>query len=245
MQTWTITDVGVSRQNSPNEDSLLLETMTDGSLLAAVCDGMGGANAGEVASSMAAEAFRTVYSSKFSRWDQKDARRRLASAVDEANRRVFDAALEQPKLKGMGTTVVAAAIRDDGKAVICNVGDSRAYHLTEYGISQITSDHSLVNEMLLRGEITKGEAHRHPSRNLITRAIGVDPEVQCDTYYCTIRKGEYILLCSDGLHDQVSEPEIYYEVFESGHPEEACANLVQVANNRGGRDNISIILIAV
>ncbi len=245
MQTWSASDVGVSRRDSPNEDTALLETLPDGSVLAAVCDGMGGANAGEVASSMAAEALREVFGGGVRHWDQKTVCKKLIAGADEANRRVYDEAISRPELKGMGTTIVAAAVHPDGRAVVCNIGDSRAYHLTEFGMSQITVDHSLVSEMIRRGELTRGEAHRHPSRNLITRAVGVDPEVKCDTYYCAVKPGEYILLCSDGLHDQVSEPEIWYEVFESGRPEDACRNLVEVANNRGGRDNVTIILIAV
>lgn len=122
--------------------------------------------------------------------------------------------------------------------------DSRAYHITEDGIFKITEDHSLVSELVKSGQLSSMEARRHPSRNLITRALGVEPEVECDIYCCDVKKGEFILLCSDGLHDQVSEPEIYYEVYETGKPQSACENLVKTANQRGGSDNVTIVLIA-
>lgn len=245
MEVWKISDVGISRQGNPNEDTCFVETLGDGAVLAVVCDGMGGANAGEVASGMAAGAFRETFLDGYKKWSRDGAKKRMIASVKSANDKVFDAAIKDDTLTGMGTTVVAAAVSDDGEAVLANVGDSRAYILTEDGIKQVTTDHSLVNEMIMRGEITKAEAHRHPSRNLITRAIGVEPEVKCDCYYIKVDRGDYLLLCSDGLNDQVSEPEIYYEVYESGHPETACRSLVEVANARGGSDNVTIILIAV
>jgi protein phosphatase len=124
------------------------------------------------------------------------------------------------------------------------VGDSRIYHMTASGIRQISTDHSLVAELVRRGELSPLDAAHHPRRNYITRALGVDRVAEADYAEITPVGGEYLLLCSDGLYTEVSEPELYYEVFHSGHPELACGNLVQLANSRGGRDNISIILIS-
>ncbi|MEA4920577.1 MAG: Stp1/IreP family PP2C-type Ser/Thr phosphatase [Clostridiaceae bacterium] len=243
MEAWGITDVGIVRSASPNEDAYLVKHLGKDSLLAVVCDGMGGANAGEVASAIAIDVFRKYFESTGQCESALKGKEHLTKVIGEANRAVFEASLKDDELTGMGTTVVAVICRDN-MAVLANVGDSRGYHITEDGITHITTDHSLVSEMLRKGEISQIDAHRHPSRNLITRALGVDPEVLCDTYFCPVKKGDYILLCSDGLNDQVSEPEIYYEVFESGHPEKAGENLVAVANSRGGSDNITIILIA-
>lgn len=245
MQVWKISDVGISRKNNPNEDTYFYEKTDDGCLLAAVCDGMGGANAGEIASSLASNAFKASFLERYDGWGEEKLRKNMKEAVSKANKAVFDASGKESGLSGMGTTIVAAFIHEDGRAVLANVGDSRAYLVSEEGLTQLTRDHSLVNEMIMRGEISKLEAHRHPSRNLITRAVGVEPEVKCDTYVHTVKKGDFILLCSDGLSDQVSEPEIYYEIYESGHPELACQSLVDVANSRGGSDNITMILVAI
>ena len=244
MQVWSITDVGIVRQGSPNEDTYLVEHLGENVLLAAVCDGMGGANAGEVASSMAADTFRQVFTARFKKNLSDDKLcENLVQSAKEANKAVFEASVKDKSLIGMGTTIVAACC-DDSHAVVANIGDSRCYLVTEDGLKRVTSDHSLVAEMIKRGEISPLEAQRHPSRNLITRAIGVDPSVQCDTFITPVKAGEFILLCSDGLHDQVSEPEIYYEIYETGKPEEACTNLVKLANARGGSDNTTIVLIS-
>lgn len=243
MRVWKITDVGMARKDSKNEDILRVEMIDDNHLLAVVCDGMGGANAGEVASEIAINTFWKVYSESYAESGDAFSESNMLRAIERANDDVFMSALENAGMKGMGTTLVAV-LCDEHNALLANVGDSRAYLINEDGINNITVDHSVVSEMVKRGEITRMEAQRHPSRNLITRALGVEPEVKGDTYRTAVKEGDFILLCSDGLNDQVSEPEIYYEVYESGEPQNACANLVKVANDRGGTDNITIILIA-
>jgi protein phosphatase len=142
----------------------------------------------------------------------------------------------------MGTTLVCLLI-DGDSACVGNVGDSRAYLIDESGIRQITADHSLVSEMVARGELSAVEAQRHPSRNVITRALGVDSSVVCDIFPLSPQPGQFVLLCSDGLTGEVSEPEIYYEVFGTQRPEFACQSLVDIANARGGRDNITVVLV--
>ncbi len=244
MQVWSISDVGIVRKGSPNEDTYMVEHLDENVLLAAVYDGMGGANAGEVASAMASETFRAAFTARYKKGmaDEKvqDA---LLAAAKEANHEVFEAATRDEQLLGMGTTVVAAYC-DDRHAVVANIGDSRCYLVAEEGLKRITNDHSLVAEMIRRGEISPLEGQRHPSRNLITRALGVEPNVKCDIFVTPVKAGEFLLLCSDGLHDQVSEPEIYYEIFEAGKPADACANLAALANARGGSDNTTIVLIS-
>ena len=242
METWTISDVGIVRRGSVNEDICKVKKYDEHSLLAAVCDGMGGANAGEIASEMAINTFMSHFEEFFDLRESK-LEQAVKNAVHDANSAVYDASQKSEGLLGMGTTLVAA-LCSENRAMIANVGDSRAYHITEDGIFKITEDHSLVSELVKSGQLSSMEARRHPSRNLITRALGVEPEVECDIYCCDVKKGEFILLCSDGLHDQVSEPEIYYEVYETGKPQSACENLVKTANQRGGSDNVTIVLIA-
>ena len=205
-----------------------------------VCDGMGGAKAGEVASSMAADAFLKEIGSA---WQTGCTRAMLEDAYSKVNDTLFDAARNNPDYSGMGTTMVSALCRG-GKVLVGNVGDSRAYFLDETGMRQVTEDHSLVTELVKRGDLTPYQASRHPSRSVITRAMGAEATVCCDVFAEQGRPGQYLLLCSDGLIREVSDPEIYYEVFQAEHPETACQRLLDLAKSRGGRDNITVVLIA-
>lgn len=243
MNAWGLTDVGVVREL--NQDTFRMEyDIQAGRGLFLVCDGMGGAAAGEVASGLAADAFlQSMDNCWKDRFDAYDFKARLLEAYTQANEVVYDASRVNPDYAGMGTTMVAA-ICGDGQALVGNVGDSRAYFLDENGMRQITEDHSLVTELMKRGDLTPYQASRHPSRNVITRAIGADATVQCDTFAETVKPGNFLLLCSDGLIREVTEPEIYYEIFQAEHPETACARLLEMAKSRGGRDNITMVLIA-
>lgn len=243
MNAWGLTDVGVVREI--NQDTFRMEYDTQtGRGLFLVCDGMGGAAAGEVASGLAADAFlQSMDNCWKERFDSADFKNRLLEAYTQANEVVYDASRVNPDYAGMGTTMVAA-ICGDGQVLVGNVGDSRAYFLDENGMRQITEDHSLVGELMKRGDLTPYQASRHPSRNVITRAIGAEATVQCDTFAETVKPGNFLLLCSDGLIREVTEPEIYYEVFQAEHPETACARLLEMAKSRGGRDNITVTLVA-
>lgn len=242
MRAWGLTDVGVVRE--VNQDTFRMEYDAEtGRGLFLVCDGMGGAAAGEVASGLAADAFvQSMDNCWKARFDGADFKNRLLEGYTQANEVVYDASRANPDYAGMGTTMVAA-ICGDGQVLVGNVGDSRAYFLDETGMRQITEDHSLVTELMKRGDLTPYQASRHPSRNVITRAMGADATVQCDTFAETVKPGNYLLLCSDGLIREVTEPEIYYEVFQAEHPETACARLLEMAKSRGGRDNITVVLI--
>ena len=242
MRAWGLTDVGVVRE--VNQDTFRMEYDAEtGRGLFLVCDGMGGAAAGEVASGLAADAFvQSMDNCWKERFDSTDFKNRLLEGYTQANEVVYDASRANPDYAGMGTTMVAA-ICGDGQVLVGNVGDSRAYFLDETGMRQITEDHSLVTELMKRGDLTPYQASRHPSRNVITRAMGADATVQCDTFAETVKPGNYLLLCSDGLIREVTEPEIYYEVFQAEHPETACARLLEMAKSRGGRDNITVVLI--
>ncbi len=238
MKAWGLTDIGNVRE--VNQDTYRIQCRDDGTAgVFLVCDGMGGANAGEVASTMAAEALLNALSDS---WQRGGSREGLRQAYAAANETVFDAAQSNEDYAGMGTTMVTAVCAGD-RALIANVGDSRAYFLDENGLRQITEDHSLVGELMKRGDLTPYQASRHPSRNVITRAIGADASVRCDVFEETLQPGQFLLLCSDGLTREVTEPEIYYEIFQAEHPETACRRLVDLAKNRGGRDNITLLLI--
>ena len=242
MRAWGLTDVGVVRE--VNQDTFRMEYDAEtGRGLFLVCDGMGGAAAGEVASGLAADAFvQSMDNCWKARFDGTDFKNRLLEGYTQANEVIYDASRANPDYAGMGTTMVAA-ICGDGQMLVGNVGDSRAYFLDETGMRQITEDHSLVTELMKRGDLTPYQASRHPSRNVITRAMGADATVQCDTFAETVKPGNFLLLCSDGLIREVTEPEIYYEVFQAEHPETACARLLEMAKSRGGRDNITVVLI--
>ncbi len=241
LKAWGITDVGIVRRQKANEDRYIIGEIA-GTVIGVICDGMGGANAGDVASKIAIDVFAESIKEKIKKGGMKGIGAAVEQAVTLANDAIYKEAENNPECEGMGTTLVMA-VAAHNEALVANIGDSRAYHITSNGMTRITTDHSLVSEMVMMGEITPVQAHHHPSRNLITRALGVDKSVKCDLYNLAVSAGEYILLCSDGLTDQVSEPEIYYEVFESGQPELACRNLVEIANKRGGADNITIVLI--
>lgn len=243
MKAWGLTDPGMVRQT--NEDAYSIWVSEDGRRgFFAVCDGMGGAQAGEIASRMASETFcAEMEKLKAGAFTMKTAQARIQSAADEANRRIYASAVNDPDCRGMGTTMVAMACNSFSVAV-GNIGDSRAYLADENGLRQLTEDHSLVSEMIRRGELTPEQAVRHPSRNVITRALGAEEKVPCDLFILETKPGDVLLLCSDGLTGEISGPEIYYEAYQCGKPESACERLIALAKNRGGHDNITVVLVA-
>lgn len=242
MKAWAITDKGIVRKQ--NQDTYYSYCNDDsGFSLLVVCDGMGGAKAGNVASLIAAETFsknfREALDSDFS---PNKADKYMASAIDDANSMIFSASMSNPDYRGMGTTLVAAAVFND-MACVANIGDSRAYLLSpKYGIKQITRDHSVVEDLVARGDITRAEALHHPNKNLITRAMGTVPEIRADFFFPQIEDGDYLLLCSDGLSNIVSEQEFVYEILRSDTLEEAGERLLNLGFSRGAPDNITIVL---
>lgn len=241
MRAWGLTDIGMVRE--VNQDTFRVEyDQQTGQGLFLVCDGMGGANAGEVASGLAADLFLRRMDGCWRNSMPEALRERMREAYDHVNQEVYAAAGANQAYSGMGTTMVAA-LCGGGQALIANVGDSRAYFLDDTGMRQVTEDHSLVTELVKRGDLTPYQASRHLSRSVITRAIGAEATVQCDLFPLRVQPGQFLLLCSDGLIREVSEPEIYYEVFQAGRPDAACARLIDLAKHRGGRDNITVVLV--
>jgi serine/threonine protein phosphatase PrpC len=253
------TDVGQVRAS--NEDSLVVANLSEGiriersgylrfssgpaGALFAVADGMGGAAAGEMASRLC---LRTLYHEvqegvhKLRQASEKTAEKILIESVGSANRRVFETARTDPALDGMGTTLTAV-MQLHSRILVGQIGDSRAYHLRASGIRQLTRDQSLVGQLVSAGKLTEEEARRHPERNVLLQAIGVRAKVELAIRSTSLEPGDIVLLCSDGLHTQVSTDELFEVVIDSRGPDEACSALVDLANRRGGPDNITVVLV--
>lgn len=232
----TRTHVGLVRRR--NEDYLQVRDTRTG-LLVVVCDGMGGHAGGERASRLAVETFVRIMEEK-----EGDAVTLLRDGVTEANHAVMAESLANSEYAGMGTTLVAAILHE-GLAKVANVGDSRAYLFRNGGLSRISRDHSLVSEMVARGEITEREASVHPHRNIITRALGSAREVEPDIFNVTLRSGDQLLLASDGLHGMISDAVIRDTLAMYSDPGQACDKLVDLALTAGGNDNVSVALVRV
>jgi len=240
MKAWGETQVGRVREN--NEDSYKIEFSNDKkTVLAVVCDGMGGARAGQVASEMACDIFTETVMERTGEHSGKKLEALMKEAVSYANTEIYQKSHSDEIYSGMGTTMVAVMCKNS-KATILNVGDSRAYFIDAEGISRITRDHSLVEDMIERGTITEMEAYTHPNKNVITRAVGTEKEICADIFTKELKSGEYILLCSDGLSNLLNEQEMLYEVLY-GEEESACLRLCEIANSRGAPDNITAVLI--
>lgn len=243
MQYWGLTDPGMVRKQ--NQDAYHIVKLDKASVLAIVCDGMGGAKSGNVASSLAVDVFVQEVQRRWvpgTDWDKAD--QILRSAVKLANFTVYDQAKQFVEFDGMGTTLVAALIRGQ-KVTVVNVGDSRAYGITEGGIRQLTKDHSLVQLMVDRGEIRPEMAKSYPGKNLITRAIGTEPVVLCDMFRQEFQRGDFLLLCSDGLSNMMDDQEILFEVVHGVNKSRCCQRLLNITKTRGAPDNVTSILIAL
>ncbi|MBE6925582.1 MAG: Stp1/IreP family PP2C-type Ser/Thr phosphatase [Ruminococcaceae bacterium] len=240
MHFWGLSDLGCVRKQ--NEDALFIQQLNKNTLLCVVCDGMGGAKSGNVASSLAADTFAQEVKRTWKGRRKKAAEQLLFEAVNLANDTVYQQSKVSVEYNGMGTTLVAALVH--GKTVnIVNVGDSRAYSISAEGIRQITVDHSVVQMMVQRGELTAERAKCYPGKNYITRAIGTEEAVTCDGFLTQLTKGEYLLLCSDGLTNVVNDQEILFEVLHGGTPDTCCQRLIEIAKHRGAPDNVTCALI--
>ena len=242
MEVWSMTDVGLVRKE--NQDAFAVcQHEESGHTLCVVCDGMGGAAGGRLASRIAVDTFM-LEMQKVLRQDMTPEQLREASsyAVTLANLAIRDASEASADCRGMGTTLVSA-VSYDGGAVISNVGDSRAYRITADGIARITKDHSLVERMVDRGDITAEEARHHPNRNLITRALGPDMSALSDEYICPLGPGEFLLLCSDGLVDTVTDQEMLFEVIHGDDLNTCLDRLLTISKSHGASDNVTAVLM--
>lgn len=251
MQYSAYTNVG--RIRNQNEDCFIAEKLGDWIGLFTVCDGMGGASAGETASATACSVYHSAMKSSLEAWMEsthpftpptaKVCKRLLVDAVNEANTAVYTLSKDDPALEGMGTTLVSLLIVNN-TAYFVNVGDSRAYYFKDGTLRQITKDHSYVQYLVDMGMIQPDEAESHPHKNLITRSVGTSSEITPDLFALDLRQADVLLLCSDGLTNMVNEKEIAWVIadpnVEFSHKAE---RLVAKANSHGGTDNITALLV--
>lgn len=244
-----LTDTGIKRTN--NEDSFLVMEAKN---LYAVADGMGGHSSGEIASRIAVETisdfFRTSEISEDSTWPYayddniSFEGNKLKTAVAVANEKIQEYAAQHPESRGMGTTVVAVLVLDS-RLILCHVGDSRCYLLRDGRFSLVTSDHSWVNEQVKLGFLTEEEAQKHPFRNVITKALGTKGEATAEINETEGKKGDMLLLCTDGLNSMVTDDEIAGIVSAQDGLEDKVKKLIEAANNKGGEDNITLVLLKI
>lgn len=233
----------VGRVRTINEDLSWVQTLYHGYTLAIVADGMGGHQAGDTASRLAVDTVSEALRSLEAGLTTEQMREALTNAILRANRVIYELASQDMKYHNMGTTIVAVLL--EGTAgVIAHIGDSRIYKMSSQSIEQLTEDHSLVNELLKSGQITDEEAEHHPRKNVLTRALGTDPDVTVEVGTITVEPGETLVLCSDGLSNRVSEEQMSATVFSSDYSLEAKADiLLQMALQAGGEDNITVVLL--
>ena len=242
MKTWAMTDIGLVRKEN-QDDYAVYQHEATGHTVCVVCDGMGGAAGGQLASHLAVTTFIQEIGRLLTRNMTPEQLREVSSyAVSQANKAIRDAARASTDCRNMGTTLVAAVSCGDG-VVVSNVGDSRAYHITPDGITRVTKDHSLVESMVDRGDITAEEARRHPNRNLITRALGPDISALCDGYICPMEPGDFLLLCTDGLVDTVTDQEMLFEVIHGAGPDTCLDRLLDISKRNGASDNVTAVLM--
>lgn len=252
------TNIGMRRR--VNQDAFRLRKYTERTSLCVVCDGMGGARGGEVASKLAADAFVNTIDqfilpyvkNKNKQVGTSDIKRALAKAVNIANEEVYLAANKNPEYEGMGTTLVAALIIDKNIFVI-NVGDSRLYKLKGDSIKQITKDHSWVQEMIDMGKLKPEDAKTNTNRHMITKAVGTSPMVEGSIYALKVEEGSFLLLCTDGLTGMVDDDVICNIVSKDGHSSRLdqveldlrVRKLIDTANRNGGHDNVTVVLARI
>lgn len=237
------TDTGLVR--TLNEDSFLIKGFENGAPygFCILADGMGGHNAGEVASAMATEIISNELSNSEIGNSDDDIVSSITASLDYANNEIYSKSISNSENAGMGTTAVVIYL--NGKtAYIANIGDSRAYLIEKSGIMQLTTDHSVVQKLVESGSITPQEARNHPEKNIITKALGTEPLEDYDIYEFSVREGDKILLCSDGLTDMIEDSQINDILNQDKSPDEAVSALVAAAKENGGRDNITVVLIS-
>ena len=238
MKTFSMTDAG--RRRDMNQDYMFASDAAVGKLpnLFIVADGMGGHKAGEYASRAAVETIADYISQS----DSGLAVATIRKAIGEVNKAILKEAIVDIEKEGMGTTIVAATLKED-KLLVANVGDSRLYIINQNGIRQVTVDHSYVEEMVRSGRLARSEARNHPDRNKITRAVGVFPKIDVDFFETKVEPGDTILLCTDGLSSMVEDDEIKRIVLGQRDIVEKTETLIETANRNGGTDNITVMLI--
>ena len=248
----SISDVGKVRETDEDFVSVLKLSGAFGTVhILAVADGMGGHAKGEVASKLATKEMCKVWVESFSKiavpelFNETDFESVLEKGIKKANEEILEYTSKNPEASGMGTTSVCAIVDDRGRVTIANVGDSRAYVISDKsGIRQETKDHSFVQGLLDKNEINEEEARNHPNKNMITKAVGLSPSLEPDIKTVQLKNDESLLLCCDGVNSHLSDDDIKKIVQETPNPQHACKKIVDMANDRGGSDNISLIILS-
>ncbi|NLY47149.1 MAG: Stp1/IreP family PP2C-type Ser/Thr phosphatase [Tissierella sp.] len=240
MKACGLTDNGLSRES--NQDSLFVSDLRELPLFI-VADGMGGHNAGEIASSIAVEAIKEKFMDTRENLQSKDSIiKTIKDSVFEANKKIYFKALSTPEYSGMGTTLTMSYIFDN-EIYIGHIGDSRAYYISDSDIDQLTEDDSLVNELIKNGSITIEEAKNHPQRNVITKALGTSIDIEVDIQTIKYKIGDILIICSDGLSNMVKEDKVFDIIKSEEDVSLACQSLIDLAKKNGGSDNITLIII--
>ena len=242
MNLFGLTDIGSVR--SENQDSYTIRQFGEHEAVVVVCDGMGGAQAGNVASAVAVETFAAAVEDIYTQdaeWDQNTCIALLQEACSRANTQVYQLSRSDPQYRGMGTTLVAALLLGQDAYVI-NVGDSRCYLLDQEGIHQVSKDHSWVQFLVDRGDITPEEARVHPKKNLITKALGVDRDVRPDCFHIPLEENSRLLLCSDGLSNVLTDEELLRESGGEIPLDEGCRSMMALTLEQGAPDNVTIVM---
>lgn len=240
MYAYYKTDRGKVR--SVNEDAVGVFYNQENQLLSIVADGMGGHQAGEVASNLAIVVAKEQWESKLSIQSPAEAEEWIQALVEEMNRKIYEYSLENTEYEGMGTTVVLTISLPE-TVTIAHVGDSRCYLYTDNELKQVTEDHSLVNELIRSGQISEGDAELHPRKNVLLRALGTEPSTKIDTKTIHWHTNDHLLLCSDGLTNKVNDTELTAYLEKNEKVDFMMNELVDLANDRGGEDNITLAII--
>ncbi|MDM5156051.1 Stp1/IreP family PP2C-type Ser/Thr phosphatase [Bacillus sp. DX1.1] len=240
MKTVFLSDKGKVRQH--NEDSAGVFQNLDGNILVVVADGMGGHRAGDIASSMTIQLFRDYWKQSYNMDTPKKAEQWLHTYVEMINERVYQYSKKHTECSGMGTTIVVA-VCTAGFVTIGHIGDSRCYMVSDGHISLVTEDHSLVNELVRHGEISKEDAEYHPKKNVLLRALGTEEKVELDVKTLVLEENDQLLLCSDGLSNKVAMDDMKKILQLNQQLETKGKHLVQLANDLGGEDNITLVIV--
>lgn len=237
MEFYSKTDIGMLRK--VNQDAVISRTLSESFAWSLICDGMGGTSGGDIASSIAVKEVAKYLEDNLSETlDLENMKNVMYNAIEIANNKIFEESLQNKLLSSMGTTVVLCIVKNSTMHVMY-AGDSRVYLLSGAHIKQITKDHSIVQEMVDRGEITQKDARNHPQKNIITRALGIDKDIEVDYLEANLNKGDMILLCTDGLTNEVSDDDIY-DICVNNDISKVPERLIKKANLSGGRDNITV-----
>ena len=242
MKIAAITDIGSCRQE--NQDNYCAQQLAGGTAWGIVCDGMGGVNGGRIAARIATDTMQQYFARHMKALQPGMEKTFLMRGFDITNRAVYEKSTSDPEMQGMGTTGVCA-YASRGMAHVVHAGDSRAYLFHAGGLRQITRDHSMVQQLVDSGQITREQAAVHPQKNLITRAVGTEKQVAADVFSLTAEPGDCLLLCSDGLSNQMADQEILFEVVHGAQKADCCQRLLDIAKSRGAPDNVTSVLIAL